>query len=228
MEPTDGPVTTEPPRISDIMVVSALAFLRESLVELLGRVAHARVCGEAATLQHAIDTARITKPSIVLFDVAFPGGPQAAAQIAAAAPQAGLIALGITETEEDVLIWAETGIAGYVPNTASVEDLIALIGEISRGGQTCPARIAGSLLRRVGAGRRAKAVEAPVLPPLTRREMEILRLVGAGLSNKDIARRLSISLGTTKSHVHNLLGKFSLQRRADMMAILAGVSPAAN
>ncbi len=106
-------------------------------------------------------------------------------------------------------------------NTASVAHLLDLIDGIARGEQVCPSRIAGSLLRRLAAQGldRAPVAEAQ---PLTRREQEILRLVGAGLSNKDIARRLSISLGTTKTHVHNVLGKLHLQRRAEVMVRVGG------
>jgi DNA-binding NarL/FixJ family response regulator len=221
MEPSAWRGVNEASFVRDALVVSAVRFVRESLVEILGRVAGVRVSGQAETLSNAVDIARAARPAIVLMDVAFPGGTQTAARIGAAAPDASLIALGITETEEDVLAWAEAGIAGYVPNTASVDDMISLIGEINRGGQICPSRIVGSLLRRVAATGRAEAPSAP-LPLLTRRELEILDLVGAGLSNKDIARRLNISLGTTKSHVHNLLGKLSLQRRAEVMTKLRG------
>jgi DNA-binding NarL/FixJ family response regulator len=140
--------------------------------------------------------------------------------LSATLPEARVVVLAIAETEENVLAWAEAGIAGYVPNTASVSDLTSLIGQISRGEQTCPSRIAGSLLRRVAAVGRG-AGPASAAPPLTRRECEILRLVCAGLSNKDIARRLSISVGTTKSHVHNLLGKLSVQRRAEVTRLYA-------
>ena len=62
----------------------------------------------------------------------------------------------------------------------------------------------------------------PAASPLTPRENVILGLVGEGLSNKDIARRLGISLGTTKSHVHNLLGKLSVHRRTEAMTHLHG------
>jgi len=210
--------------VISMLIVSAVRFLRESLVEILGRVPGIQVCGEAATLPHALDLARSTRPAILLLDVAFPGGPQTATHLSAAAPESDLVAVGICETEEDVLAWAEAGIAGYVPNTASIEDLVALIGEISRGEQSCPSNIAGSLLRRVARAPRAVQSTPAALPPLTRRELEILSLVGAGLSNKDIARRLSISLGTTKSHVHNLLGKLSLQRRAEVISRVRGGS----
>jgi len=206
------------PFVRETLVVSAICFLRQSLVEILSRAPEVRVTGEAASLDRALEVARATHPAIVLLDAAFPGGTQSAQMIGAAAPDASLIALGIRETEQDVLTWAEAGAAGYVPNTASVDDLIGLIGQISRGEQTCPSNIAGSLLRRVAASRRAEAPAPPAGPPLTRREIEIIGLLSEGLSNKDIARRLRISLGTTKSHVHNLLGKLGLPRRADVMA----------
>lgn len=96
-----------------------------------------------------------------------------------------------------------------------------MIDQISRGEQTCPSRIAGSLLRRIAAIRRADQPLSNEAFPLTMREREVLHLVGAGLSNKEIARKLDISLGTTKSHVHNLLAKLSLRRRADVMIRLS-------
>jgi len=178
----------------------------------------------------ALAVAEAMRPWIVFLDVAFAGGTGTAARLCAAVPGVRLVALGIKETEEDVLAWAEAGVVGYVPNTASGDDLVALVGQISRGEQTCPSHIAGCLMRRIatsaqGGGHAGTVVASlPASQPsvLTCREQEIFRLVGAGLSNKDIARRLSISLGTTKSHVHNLLAKLSLQRRADVMAHLHG------
>jgi two-component system nitrate/nitrite response regulator NarL len=219
MEPDLSPAAYDVLGDRRTLVVSTVRFLRESLVEILGRTAQPPICMQAATLMQAIDCASASTLGIILLDTAFPGGTRTAARIAAAAPGAKLIAVGISETEEDVLAWAEAGIAGYVPNTASLDELISLIDEIGRGGQTCPSNIAGSLLRRVATS--GRIAPAP-LAALTRREIEILRLVGAGLSNKDIARRLNISLGTTKSHVHNLLGKLSLQRRAEVIARLQG------
>jgi len=224
MEPKDWTVGPDEGGAQAILLVSAICFLRESLVQILRPVAGLRFCGQAATLAGALDCARSAHPDIVLFDVAFPGGTQAGIRIHEAAPNASLIVLGVSETEADVLSWAEAGIAGYVPNTASVEDLISMIGQIGHGEQTCPPRIAGSLLRRISSAQHVASPAAIVPPPLTRRELEILRLVGEGLSNKDIARRLSVSLGTTKSHVHNILGKLNLQRRAEVMTRL-GAGP---
>ena len=207
---------------ADVLIVSEVRFLRESLAEILRRAAGIRACEASATLAQALAIAQSRRPAIVLLDVAFPRGTEAAARLSAALPEASVVALAIAETEENVIAWAEAGIAGYVPNTASVDDIVSLMDQIRRGEQTCPTRIAGSLLRRLGDGHRL-AKHAPPLPtPLSRRELEISRMVAAGLSNKDIARRLGISLGTIKSHVHNLLGKLSLQRRAEVMTRMLG------
>lgn len=201
----------------DALVISAVCFVRQSLVEILGRLAGVRVCGEAATAEQALERVGSDLPALVLLDAAFPQGIVTAGRIAAALPGVSLIALGVREAEHEVLAWAEAGVAGYVPDTASIEDLIALIDQICRGEQTCSSRIAGSLLRRIAAIRRAAPPSSTDVCPLTTREREVLQMVGAGLSNKEIARKLNISLGTTKSHVHNLLAKLSLRRRADVM-----------
>jgi len=208
------------PSVKVALVVSEVRFLRDSLTEILSRVPAIKVGGHAATSGNALAAALALRPEIILLDVAFPDGTRTAARLCSALPEVKIIALGIRETEEDVLAWAEAGVTGYVPNTASVEDLVILIGQISRGEQSCPSHIVGGLMRRIAAAGREPHAPAPPASGLTRRESEILNLVGAGHSNKDIARRLSISLGTTKSHVHNLLGKLRLQRRAEVMTRL--------
>jgi two-component system nitrate/nitrite response regulator NarL len=216
MEPLQAPEVSEAFPPTHVVIASEVRFLRDSLGEILRRVPGIGVCGQAGTLTQALAAARELRPGVVLLDASFPGGPRAAAELGAALPSVSLIALGVHETAADVLAWAEVGIAGYVPNTASVEDLIVLIGQIGRGEQTCPSHIAGSLFRRVGAA--ARAIRPAAVEGLTARELEVCRMVGAGLSNKDIARRLAISLSTTKTHVHNLLTKLRLTRRAEVMA----------
>jgi DNA-binding NarL/FixJ family response regulator len=150
---------------------------------------------------------------VVLLDAAFPDGLRAVGHIRAATPRTRVVALALTETEQNVIAWAEAGIAGYVPSTAAIGDLAATLTAILDGAQNCSARVAAGLLRRIAEGKaRASLVEASV-SPLTVREQQIIDMIGAGLSNKDIARRLNIGLATTKTHVHNLLSKLNIQRR---------------
>lgn len=200
-----------------IVVVSQLRFLREMLGELLNRSANLRVLSTVATFEDALSVVRADAPEIVLIDAAFPAGRRAVEHIREASPRSALIAFGLQEIEVDVISWAEAGMTGYVPNTASIEDLVACIEGACVGEQMCSSRIAGSLLRHLAHGRRL--VPAQPANALTLREREVLKLISAGLSNKDIARRLAISLGTTKSHVHNLLGKLNLSRRMDVVRL---------
>ena len=125
----------------------------------------------------------------------------------------------ICETEENVVNWAEAGVAGYIPSTAALIELTMLLHDISNGKQACCAHVAAGLLQRIASGATLDHAAPTSRWLLTARELQILNLIDAGLSNKEIARRLVISLGTTKSHVHNLLAKLNVQRRAHAAAL---------
>lgn len=202
------------------IIVSEVRFFRECLAEFLGRDAGLQVQGTCATLADALETAQAVRPNIILLDSAFPGGCSAISHLRSSVPETQVIAIAVAETVENILAWAEAGIAGYVPNTASLQDLTSQLKQISCGEQCCSTRIAGTLLRRIAGAQRPGRSSAPSALCLTARELEVLRMVGSGLSNKDISRRLCISLGTTKSHVHTLLRKMRLQRRTEVAALL--------
>jgi len=203
-----------------IVIVSHVRFVHECLAEILGRDPDLQVQGTCANVAHALETAQVVKPELVLIDAAFPGANTMIRQLRSLVPETRVVAIAVAETEENILAWVKAGIAGYIPNTASVQDLAPLLKEISRGEQSCSTRIAGTLLRCVSNSERLKL--APVPAHLTSREIEILRLISIGLSNKEIARQLGISVSTTKSHVHSLLGKMKLQRRSEVAALLNG------
>jgi DNA-binding NarL/FixJ family response regulator len=91
-----------------------------------------------------------------------------------------------------------------------------LLADISAGRQACSGLVAAGLLQRIAAASVGPQKDALGPQLLTPRELEIMRLVSTGLSNKEIARRLNIGLTTTKSHVHNALGKLNVQRRGQV------------
>jgi two-component system nitrate/nitrite response regulator NarL len=120
-----------------------------------------------------------------------------------------------------VLGCAEAGVAGYVPREASLEDLVETIGCASRGELRCSPQLGVTLLRQL-ALRAAGVDDAASRAPLTSREVEIVRLIEHGLSNKEIATRLGIQVATVKNHVHNLLEKLRIHRRAEAADRLRG------
>ena len=91
-----------------------------------------------------------------------------------------------------------------------------MIGDIGTGKQPCSASVAAGLLQRIATSVAPQPKSESATQTLTPRELEIVRLISVGLSNKEIARRLNIGLATTKSHVHNALAKLNVQRRGQV------------
>jgi len=208
-------------RSRTLLIVSDIRFLREGLAEVLARERAFALVGVAADLAAALEIARAERPRIILLDTAFPSGLAAARSLSELDPKTSVVALALAETEDDVIAWAEAGIAGYVPRTAAMDDLVGFLRDVVRGEQTCSTHVAAGLLRwisaasRTGAGARSCATKPLAL---TGREEQIVRLLCNGLSNKEISRRLNIGLATTKSHVHNLLAKLELERRGQVVS----------
>jgi two-component system, NarL family, nitrate/nitrite response regulator NarL len=201
-----------------LLILSHIRFLREGLAEILARDGAFAVAGIAANVEEALVISHVVQPLITLIDAALPDGLAAARSLGKLSPHAPIVALALAETETDVIAWAEAGISGYIPCTAALEELVGFLRNILRGEQTCSTLIAGSLLRRISIATRGAAARShATLPVLTRREEQVIRLICGGLSNKEIARRLNIGLGTTKSHVHNLLAKLELERRGQVI-----------
>ena len=137
----------------------------------------------------------------------------------------GVVALGVAEAEPLVVALAEAGVSAYVTREQPLETLIGSIVAVASGEARCTHKIAGILLRHVAsvADEREKRERHRVR--LTRREAEILSLVAEGLTNKQIAQRLSIELPTVKNHVHRILEKLDVQSRAQAVAATTGVTP---
>jgi DNA-binding NarL/FixJ family response regulator len=197
-----------------LLIVSEVRFLREALAELLHPNPMVTVLGLCENIEEAIRNTVSQQPDIVLLDAGFTDGAGAARRLRRVVPDLSIVVMAVSETAENVISWAEAGAIGYVPQTAALADLVGILVRIARGDQICSAQIASGLLRHVARTARSSP-GSPLAPavPLTRREREIGLLIGAGLSNKDIARKLNIGVATAKSHVHNLLIKMNVQRR---------------
>jgi DNA-binding NarL/FixJ family response regulator len=171
------------------------------------------VVGDLASLRQELSTA---ETDLVLIDVTLGIDLYDVRSIAAERPEVALVALGLSERRQEVIRCGRAGFTGYVSREASVEALCKALFDIVEGRLACPAEISGGLLRAL-----FRTVAAPEEPSidhaLTRRESEVLQLIGRGLSNKEIARELCLSVATVKHHVHHVLYKLNLVRRAQAM-----------
>ena len=203
-----------------LIVAADVRFYREGLADLIARHPSCAVLGTAANRTQALDRVRESFPDIVLLDAAMPDGLMTATDIAGFAPSVKVVVTALAETALTVLEWAEAGVAGYVPRDASLSDLIATIERTARGELKCSTQVAASMFRRLWTLSKV-ANERHVdgaMAPLTPREQEIMRLLEQGMSNKDIARQLGIGVATAKSHVHHILEKLHVRRRAQVAA----------
>lgn len=132
-------------------------------------------------------------------------------------PGIALIALGLSEQRHDVIRCGQAGFAGYVARDASVEELCDALLDAATGRMVCSAEISGGLMRALFRGEAQAYSPAEADGSLTKREREVLQLIGQGLSNKEIARELCLSVATVKHHVHNVLDKLHLPCRAQAM-----------
>ena len=208
------------------VIVSHVYLVRECISKALDPDLGFRIIGDFASADDMLAAIPALEPDMILLDARIAGGAATAARLREARGAAQVIVFGLEESEDAIIDWAEAGIAGYVADTASMGDLPRLLRHIRRGGQLCSLRVVGGLLRRVARlGRRRTAPGAETVTKLTPRELVIQRCIGAGLTNKDIARQLNISVGTTKSHVHNILGKLNLTSRARVAARMMPAEP---
>ena len=209
----------------EVLIASEVRFVRESLGEILGRGGTTSVIGYCADFGQTLRMSRELRPDMVLLDAAVRDCPMAVRRLREISAGLRVVVFAISESVESVLSWAEAGVAGYIPCTAGASDLCALVDDISAGRQACSGVVAAGLLQRIAASSVGppKADSGP--QALTPRELEIVRLISTGLSNKEIARRLNIGLTTTKSHVHNALGKLNVQRRGQVATWMYARSP---
>ena len=200
----------------DVLLISPRRLLRDALVAVLqgadGRQARGASC------RGTVDAALAGfAPGVVVVDAAHPEGAALAAAVRAQAPGARVVVLAAGGQDEEFLAWADAGLSGYLEPDASAEDLLCAVRRVGAGEVACPPRLTALLLNRF-AGRSLGRAERAGLCSLTVREREVAELLADGLSNKLIARRLSVALPTVKNHVHSILEKWDCRSRGEAAA----------
>jgi two-component system, NarL family, nitrate/nitrite response regulator NarL len=223
-QPASGFDNARPLRL---LFVSNVCFLSEALASVLERdpwIAAVTCADPAETVALSLTA----QADAVLVDTALHEGPAVVKRLRDIAPSVPVIACALRETADDVIAWAEAGVTGYLPNTIGLAEIVRTVSDILAGRQLCSGQVAAGLLRRVAARSLGNGGSMPSpARGLTRRERQIAELIAARFRDKEIARRLNISLATTKSHVHNLLAKLNVEQRGHVVEVLRGQHPGA-
>jgi len=204
-------------RSARVLIVSGIRIYREGLALALRSRAEIVCVGTAADAVSAAAAARSAGPDAAVVDVAM---SDAFAAIRAITPYVPTLALGVGGDDLAVVQCAELGVSGYLTRDDTLADVAVAVERVTRGELLCPPEVGAALLRRMRALGPAPAPSGPAGVRLTAREMEIVELIGQGLPNKSIARRLCIELPTVKNHVHNVFEKLGVSRRDEAAAWL--------
>lgn len=211
-----------------VYLISTVTLHREGLAEVLARRDGIEVVGTSAdpgAVPLTVTATRGTERTIVVLDVAGLDAAEVAPRVANGSGTR-VLAINVPARERDVIACADAGVACCLTAEASIDDLVGAIASVGRGEAPCSPWTAAVLLRRVATlARERRAPAAPVVPEpvpakLTVRELEIVELVDQGLSNKEIAQELYIELPTVKNHMHRILDKLGVRRRADAAALV--------
>lgn len=198
-----------------VLIVDDHAMMRLGLSEAITGERDMTLVAEAVNGPQAIELYRKHEPDVVTMDFQLPGpdGAESTAQLRAAFPDARIVLLSVFEGEEDIWRAVEAGAMGYVSKSAEIEEVLEAIRNVFAGESYFPAAIAKKL-----AARRNRDT-------LTSRELEVLRHIVAGLSNKEIVTALNMSEGTVKLHISNTLAKLHVADRtqAAIVAVQRGI-----
>ena len=201
-----------------IAIVDDHPLFREGVARSLGEIGGFEVVGEGASAEDAERLVAAMRPDIVLLDISMPGGGlAAAANIMAGHPDQKIVMLTVSEANADVAQALNAGARGYVLKGVGSKALAEILSNVAAGesyvSPTLSARLLSDLLQP--ANRKAEPLQQ-----LTGRETDILRLVAEGLSNKEVAARLSLQEKTVKHHMTRVLAKLNVRNRTEAALLM--------
>ena len=208
-----------------VLLADDHAIVRKGVRALLATERDIRVVGEASDGAEAVAQAEALRPDVTLMDLVMPGldGIEATRQIAARLPATRVLVLTSFAADEKVFPAIKAGALGYLLKDSGPEVLVEAIRKVYRGEPSLEPSIARKLLVELMQPPKQQPLTAD---PLTERELDVLRLVAQGCSNKEIAAKLAVSDLTVRTHVSNVLGKLHLASRtqAALYALQKGIS----
>ncbi|MBI5303705.1 MAG: response regulator transcription factor [Chloroflexi bacterium] len=200
------------------MLVDDHEIVRAGLRMLLSTQDDIEIIAEVDNGRTAVERAKELKPDIILMDITLPDldGFEATRQIKRALPNTAILALTMHESDEYFFKMMQAGASGYVPKKAAPTDLITAIRTVREGNVFLYPSLAKALVRDY-MGRAAQGEDRASLDGLTDREQEVLRHIADGLTNQEIADRLTISVKTVERHRANIMAKLNLHSRTELV-----------
>ncbi len=201
-----------------VAVIDDNRLVREGLAAMLNRLpdvrasVHADISGVASAGP---------SPRVVLLDVALAGDEtlRSVKALTKQLPSASIIVMDLIPVTEEILELVNAGVSGFVLKDASFDEFVATIRSVAAGDKVLPPRLTESLFAQIvkeaGADKPEQLLDDVRMTP---RELEVIELIGEGLSNKEIAQRLNIAAHTVKSHVRNVMEKLALHTRLQIAA----------
>ncbi len=199
-----------------VLVADDHSLFRDGIVSLL-EAAGFEVIGQVGDGRAAVEAVQRLRPDLVLMDITMPqmSGLEALRLIKAELPEVQVVMLTVSDDDTDLLNAVKAGARGYLLKNLTADEFLDMLGGLERGEAAMTRQTTARLLQGLAdlSQPRAEPMEG-----LTQREIELLRLVAEGLSNKAIAQALSISENTVKYHLKNILQKLGVQNRAEAVA----------
>ena len=206
--------------IPRLLIIGDIALFREGIENGLARTGQFHIVG-SVDVREALEIVRQEEIDVVVLDTSRRRASSQARQLLDVCPTLKIVAFGI-DGIDDALACAEVGVRAFVGENGSVEEITEAARIAAEGLSICPPALTARLLDRLA--EIARGSEARRHDRLTERQDKVARMVAEGLSNKQIARELSISPATVKNHVHAILGKFDLPRRSAIGSQLTAAS----
>jgi len=206
-----------------VLVADDHSLFRDGIISLL-EAAGFEVVGQVGDGQAAVEAALRLRPDVVLLDITMPqmSGLEALRLIKAKRPETQVVMLTVSDDDAALFEAVESGAAGYLLKDLSAPEFFTMLEGLQQGEAALTRQMTARLMKGLAAVARRQADHSP---PLTQREIELLRLVASGMPNKTIAQALSISENTVKYHLKNILQKLGVQNRTEAVscAIRAGL-----
>jgi DNA-binding NarL/FixJ family response regulator len=202
-----------------VLIADDHPLLREALCQVFSSQRDMEIVGEACDGEEAVDLVSQLKPDIVVMDIMMPkfDGLEASKRIKKLAPNTAVLILTAYDDDSYVLGLLEAGAAGYLLKSARGQDLVDAVRAIRAGESVLHPHIIEQLLKRTEA-KSTGTLSTKINKVLTDREMEILKLLAKGMSNKEIAEKSFLSLRTVKTHMSNIFAKMSVASRSEALA----------